>query len=101
MSSHRSSRHDPVLYPFRILEVERVITGRRVFRILSGCIHDGGAYPFYVSIQAIDFGPRCRSECKMMQRPWFPAIDRLPHEIRSRRCDGEPEAWMLVRDDML
>jgi hypothetical protein len=35
-------------------------------------------------MQPVDFGARFRLEGKMMQRPWFPAVDRVARESVSR-----------------
>src|SRR5262245_54616469 len=90
-----------VLDAFGILEKDRVVTRRRVFRVLPRRADDGGADRPQRNMEPVYLVTRRRFERKMMERPWFPAIHLLGRERSPRRGDGEPQSRVFVRHDVL
>ena len=73
-----------VLNTFRILEIQSIVTGGRISWVLPWRANYSGSYLFQFGMEPVDFGARWRLECEMMERPWFPSIDRLGGETASR-----------------
>ena len=92
--------NDFVFDALEVFEEQRVIARRCVFWIFAGRRDDDSANDLQLSVKSIDFGPRPRSEGKMVECPGFSSMNCFIPEDPSRRRDGEGHPWMAVLDNV-
>ena len=83
--------NDFVFDALGVFEKQRVVAGRRVFWIFAGRRDDYSPNDLQLSVKSIDFGPRPRSEGKMVECSRSSSMNCFILEGPSRRRDGEAE----------
>src|SRR6266403_3023063 len=93
-------RDDFVFDALEVLEKQRVVAGRCVIRIFARRRDDYSPNDPQLSVKSIDFGPRPRSEGKMVECPGFSSMNCFIPEARSRRRDREGHPRMAVLNNV-